>query len=43
MDIIDIKIGVKEKELEFFIQDGFIYVKNDIGECVAVGGYKEGE
>ena len=37
IDIVDIKTTVRKKELYFFIQDGLIYAKNDIGECVIVG------
>lgn len=40
MDIVDIKSAVDKKEMYFFIQDGFIYLKNNIGECVIVGEYK---
>lgn len=40
IDIVDIKTAVRKKELHFFIQNGFIYVRNDIGECVIVGELK---
>lgn len=40
IDIVDIKSAVREKELHFFIQDGLIYAKNNMGECVIVGELK---
>lgn len=35
-DIIDIKIAAKEKKLFFFVKGNYIYVRNDIGECVKI-------
>lgn len=42
IDIVDIKLKVKNNELKFFILDGYIYCKdNKSEECVIVGSYEE--
>ena len=37
IDIVDIKVAVREKKIRFFIRAGFIYASNNIGEVVKVG------
>ena len=42
LDIVDLKSRVKNKEIEFYIQNGFIYCKNiQTEESVIVGEYQE--
>lgn len=41
-DIVDIKLKVKNKELEFYLLDGNIYCKNNkTQEIIIVGSYQE--
>lgn len=42
IDIVNIKSRVKNKELQFYLLDGYIYCKNiKTEESVIVGSYKE--
>ena len=43
IDIVDIKLAVKERQLRFYVADNNIYVINSIGEVVKVGEIKGGQ
>jgi len=37
IDIVEIKSAATKSEIKFYVEDGFIYCSNTIGESVIVG------
>ena len=41
LDIVDVKEAVKRGEMTAYVNNGAIFLKNDIGECVKIGEVQE--